>query len=157
MDFGLINGSMIFLLVKTANTATLPTLDVNGLGVKKILKYGNQALAPGDLSTIAYALLIYDGVEWQLLNPQTTKSTLTGTTGNIGGTSLSAGSCTSGTASVTGAVVGHPVSVSASDGSLPSGLIVLSAAVTTSNVVTVQLCAVASVTPVSNTYNVATQ
>ena len=157
MDFGLINGSMIFLLVKTANTATLPTLDVNGLGVKKILKYGNQALAPGDLSTIAYALLIYDGVEWQLLNPQTTKSTLTGTTGNIGGTSLSAGSCTSGTASVTGAVVGHPVSVSAADGSLPSGLIVLSAAVTSSNVVTVQLCAVASVTPVSNTYNVATQ
>ena len=157
MDFGLANGSMIFLLVKAANTTSLPTLDVNGLGPKKILKYGNQALAPGDLSSTAYALLIYDGQFWELINPQTTRSTITGTTGSIGGTLLAAGTCTNGTAAVTGAAVGHPVSVSASNGSLPNGMIVLSAAVTSANVVTVQLCAIADVTPPANTYNVATQ
>jgi hypothetical protein len=51
----------------------------------------------------------------------------------------------------------YSVAVSASDGSLPNGLIILSAAVTSSNTVTVQLCATASVTPVANTYNVTTQ
>jgi hypothetical protein len=110
-----------------------------------------------DAAPTAYALLIYDGQAWEVINPQTTKSALTGTTGSIGGSALSAGTCTSGTAAVTGAAVGHPVSVSSSDGSLPNGLIVLSAALTNSNVVTVQLCAVAAVTPTANTYNVATQ
>jgi hypothetical protein len=157
MDFGLNTGSMIVLLPVHANTSATPTFDVNGLGAKKILKYGNQGLSAGDLSTTALALLIYDGQFWELINPQTVKSTLTGITGTVGGTALTAGSCTSGTASVTGATVGHPVSVSASDGSLPNGLIVLSAAVASSNVVTVQLCAIADVTPPANTYNVATQ
>jgi hypothetical protein len=49
------------------------------------------------------------------------------------------------------------VSVSASDGTLPNGFIILSAAVTSSNTVTVQLCATTGVTPAANTYNVATQ
>ena len=86
-----------------------------------------------------------------------TAQTLSGTTGSIGGTALTAGSCTQGTAAVTGAKVGHPVSVSASDGTLPNGFIILSAAVTSSDTVTVQLCATASVTPATNTYNVQTQ
>jgi len=144
-------------------------------------------LAPGDLNTTALAVLIYDGRFWELINPRTivgtatvvtataplvstggttpniscptciTTAALTGTTGSIGGSALSAGACTTGTASVTGAVVGHPVAVSASDGSLPNGLLILSAAVTTTNTVTVQLCATASVTPVAKTYNVTTQ
>jgi hypothetical protein len=187
MDFGLSQGSMIFLQVLSANTSTTPTLNVNGLGAKKILRYGNQALAVGDLNPNAYALLIYDGTFWELLNPQTingtvtavtatgplvssggaapniscptcnTAQTLTGSTGTIGGSALSPGTCTSGTASVAGAVIGHPVSVGASDGSLPNGLTILSAAVTSSGTVTVQLCAVASNTPTAKTYNVATQ
>jgi hypothetical protein len=157
MDFGLITGNMIFLLPVNANTSATPTLDVNGLGAKKILKNGNQALSPGDLSTTALALLIYDGQFWELINPQTVKSTLTGITGSIGGTALAAGSCTSGNAAVPGAAVGHPVSVSASDGSLPNGVTILSAAVTTTNTVTVQLCAVADMTPPAKTFNVSTQ
>ena len=157
MDFGLIAGNMIFLLPVNANTSATPTLDVNGLGAKKIVKYSNQGLSAGDLSTTALALLIYDGQFWELINPQTAKSTLTGITGTIGGTALTAGSCTSGNASVTGAAVGHPVSVSASDGSLPSGATILSAAVTAINTVTVQLCAVADMTPPAKTYNVSTQ
>jgi hypothetical protein len=157
MDSELNTGSMIFLLPVNANTSQNPTLDVNGLGEKRILKYGNRALAPGDLSTAALAVLIYDGQFWQLVNPQTTIPTLSGTTGSIGGTALTAGSCASGTAAIIGATVGHPVSVSASDGSLPNGLVILSAAVTASNTVTVQLCATARVTPAARTFNVSTQ
>lgn len=186
LDVGLVHGTMFYLLPSNANTSSTPTLNVNGLGAKNIVKFGNQPLAPGDLTTVAYAHLFYDGANWQLLNPQTNQGTvtavtaaaplistggpaptiscptcvttpLTGTTGSIGGSALTAGSCTTGTAAVAGATTGHPVSVSASDGSLPNGLIILSAAVTSANTVTVQLCAVASVTPAANTYNIATQ
>ena len=187
IDFGLLPGTMFYIRAAHNNTSSTPTLNVNGLGAKHIVKFGNLPLAPNDLTTAAYAQVFYDGTNWQLLNPQTVKGTvtavlasaplassggptpviscpacvttptLTGTTASIGGGALTAGSCTTGTASVTGATVGHPVSVSAADGSLPNGLIILRAAVTGPNTVTVQLCATAGVTPLANTYNVATQ
>ena len=120
LDFGLNTGTAIFILPIHANTILNPTLNVNGLGAKKILRYGNQGLAPGDLSTTALAVLIYDGQYWELVNPQTvigtvtsvgataplvstggsapvvscptcvTAPTLTGTTGSIGGSTLTA-------------------------------------------------------------------
>jgi len=155
MDFGLVDGTMIYLLPRFANTSNIVTLNLNGLGAFKVLKYGNQGLAPGDLSPNAYAQLIYNvnGTKWELLNPQTLRA-LPGTTASIGGSALTAGTCAKGTASVTNASIGHPVSVSASDGSLPSPFIILSAAVTSANTVTVQLCALAGVTPLAKTYNV---
>jgi len=79
---------------------------------------------------------------------------LSGTTGTIGGAALAAGTCASGTAAVSGASVGVPVAVSASDGSLPSGLTMLSAAVTSAGTVSVQVCAVSAVTPRAVAYNV---
>jgi hypothetical protein len=81
-------------------------------------------------------------------------SVLSGLTGSIGGGALTAGNCTTGTVTVTGVVTGSPVAVSASDGTLPDPLIVLRGAVTASNTVTVQLCAIANVTPAAKTYNV---
>ena len=187
MDFGLTPGTMFYLLPVNNNTIANPTLNVNGLGAKRIVKFGNQGLAPNDLTTIAYAHIFYDGTNWQLLNPQTNQGTVTsvsaasplvstggtaptiscpacvttpvlnGTTESIGGVELAAGTCAVGTASVVGATVGHPVSVSASDGSLPNALIILSAAVTGQDTVTVQLCAVGTVTPSVIAYNVSTQ
>ena len=148
LNYGMIHGSMIYLLPANANTSGTPTLNVNQLGAFRIVKFGNQPLGPGDLTHAALAHLIYDGNVWQLLNPQTnqgtvtsvtataplassggttpiiscptcvTAPTLTGTTAGIGGAPLAAGTCTTGSATVTGATVGHPVSVSASDGSL---------------------------------------
>ena len=44
--------------------------------------------------------------------------------------------------------------MSASDGSLPNVLIVLSASVTSTNTVTVQLATIAAVTPPAKTYKV---
>jgi hypothetical protein len=187
MNFGMSPGTMFYILPINSNTSSTVTLSVNGYPAKNVFKFGNEPLAPGDLTITAYAHVFYDGTNWQLLNPQTAKGTitsvtataplvstggatpniscptcittaaLTGTTPSIGGTALTAGSCTSGTATVTGATVGHPVLVSASNGSLPNGRTILSAAVTAPGTVTVQLCATARYTPTANTYNVATQ
>ena len=85
---------------------------------------------------------------------------LSGTTGSIGGSLLAgAGSCVTGTATVPGVgagnfPIGSPVAVAASDGSLPNGLVTLSAAATGANTVTVSVCAIAAVTPAAKTYNV---
>jgi hypothetical protein len=71
LDGGLAQGSLIYLLPVNNNTSINPTLNVNGIGAKRIVKYGNQVLAPNDLTIYAFAQLLYDGQFWQLLNPQT--------------------------------------------------------------------------------------
>ena len=78
-------------------------------------------------------------------------SILSGTTGTITGTSLSA-SCDSGTVRVTGAAVGHPVSVSSTTGEDVGGAFNLKASVTATNTVTVYICGTG--TPASLAYNV---
>lgn len=67
----LVAGIEVDILPNLANTSTTPTLNVSALGAKTITKNGTSALAAGDLITTAIAKLIYDGVEWQLQNPQT--------------------------------------------------------------------------------------
>jgi hypothetical protein len=79
---------------------------------------------------------------------------LVGVTGTITGTALSA-SCDSGTATVTGAVVGVPVSVSATDGVDVGAAFSLRGSVTAANTVTVYICASGTGTPSSKAYNVA--
>ena len=53
-----------------ANTASGPTLAVNGLTATTITKCGTAPLVPNDLTTSAIARVIYDGTEFQLQNPQ---------------------------------------------------------------------------------------
>lgn len=77
---------------------------------------------------------------------------LFGVTGTITGTSLTA-SCDSGTATVTGAVVGQPVSVSSTTGADVGGAFYLRGSVTATNTVTVYVCGTG--TPASLAYNVA--
>jgi hypothetical protein len=74
---------------------------------------------------------------------------LTGSTGTITGTALTA-TCDSGTASVTGAVVGAPVVVSSSTGADVGGAFYLRASVTSANTVTVYVCGTG--TPASLAY-----
>lgn len=68
----LVAGLQVDVLPNLANTTTTPTLNVNGLGAKTITKLGTTALAAGDYTTTAIAEFVYDGTEWQLINPQTT-------------------------------------------------------------------------------------
>jgi hypothetical protein len=79
---------------------------------------------------------------------------ISGATGTITGTLLAVGGCDSGTATVTGATAGMPVSVSTTDGTLQTGSFFVAASVTAANTVTVQVCAVAAGTPASKAYNV---
>jgi hypothetical protein len=74
---------------------------------------------------------------------------LTGTTGTITGTALTT-TCDSGTATVTGAVVGHPVAVSSTTGADVGGAFNLRASVTATGVVTVYVCGTG--TPASLAY-----
>jgi hypothetical protein len=63
-------GASFTYLPSNANTATGPTLAVNGLTAKTITKCGTVALVANDLVTTAPAQVIYDGTEWVLQNPQ---------------------------------------------------------------------------------------
>jgi hypothetical protein len=76
---------------------------------------------------------------------------LNGTTGTITGTALTA-TCDSGTSSVTGAAVGHPVAVSSTTGADVGGAFNVRASVTSTNTVTVYVCGTG--TPASLAYNV---
>lgn len=57
-----------------ANTGAAPTLNVNGLGAKTIVKVGGAALVANDLTTTAVAFVIYDGTNFELQDPQTSAS-----------------------------------------------------------------------------------
>ena len=77
---------------------------------------------------------------------------LTGVTGSIGGAALSAGACTSGTATISGAASG--MASLATPNTYPGDGVVWKAYVSSANNVTVAVCAVVAATPVSSTYNV---
>lgn len=59
-----------------ANTANASgaTLDVNGLGAKTIFKRSNQVLTTGDIIANDVVQVIYDGTNFQLINPKVDKS-----------------------------------------------------------------------------------
>ena len=74
------------------------------------------------------------------------------TPSSIGGTALTAGQCASGTVTVSGAAPGMPVSVSTSDGSFLGGAFNVQASVTSSNTVTINVCAVVAGTPAAKNF-----
>jgi hypothetical protein len=84
---------------------------------------------------------------WTTVNP-----ILSGTTSSIGGSILAPGGCSSGTASVTGATTS--MVVTATPASYPGNGCYWAAYVSSPGTVTVQVCAVVSVTPGASVYNV---
>jgi hypothetical protein len=66
----LVAGLEVAWLPAAANTAAAPTLAVNSLPVKSITKCGTTALVANDLLPTVIAIAVYDGTEFQLLNPQ---------------------------------------------------------------------------------------
>ncbi len=68
----LTTGTEVHFLPVAANTAANPSLAVNGLAAKSITKFGGSTnLVANDLTTSAIAVVIYDGTQWELVNPQT--------------------------------------------------------------------------------------
>jgi hypothetical protein len=86
------------------------------------------------------------------ISGSSTVATLSGTTGSIGGGALTAATCTSGTVTITGATTS--MLAYASPNTYPGDGIVWHARVTSSNTVTVKVCAIAALTPTSSTYAV---
>lgn len=69
----MVQGVMVNFLPNNANTTTSPTLNV-GFGGKTIVKSGGLPLVPGDLNTKQIAQVVYDGTNFQLMNPATMRS-----------------------------------------------------------------------------------
>lgn len=70
----LTQGLLINFLPNAANTNTTPTLNPSSLGAVTIVKSGGLPVVPGDLSPNQIATIIYDGTNFELINPATTRS-----------------------------------------------------------------------------------
>lgn len=79
---------------------------------------------------------------------------LSETSSRIGGSALTAGQCSTGAVRVTGATTSMVVAVSPADGTSPGAGYVWQGQVTSSNTVTVSVCAIAAGTPTPTKYNV---
>jgi hypothetical protein len=64
-------GLYVCWMPAAANTGSGPTLAVNSLTAKTIIKVGGASLAASDLTTTAIACAVYDGTSFELQNPQT--------------------------------------------------------------------------------------
>lgn len=65
-----VTGAHYFISFTNANTSTTPTLNLNSLGAKTIVKEGTAALAAGDIPASHKAILTYDGTYLVLMNPK---------------------------------------------------------------------------------------
>ena len=65
---GYTTGQQFTFVVANTNTAAV-TLNIDGNGAKNIYKNGTQALTAGDLRVGKMAAVVYDGTQFQLLNP----------------------------------------------------------------------------------------
>lgn len=61
-------GMMVIFRANTQNT-TACSINVNGLGVKSIVKRVNTTPATGDILALQWCMLVYDGTNFVLLNP----------------------------------------------------------------------------------------
>ena len=80
-----VTGQRFFFVASGTNTGAT-TLNINSIGAKNITKNGTTALSAGDIQSGAVVQVVYDGTEFQLLNPYLNVNTLVtswggGTTG----------------------------------------------------------------------------
>ena len=64
-----IEGMPIFFKSANANTGAPATLNINGLGAKAVKRSVGADLSAGDILTGQILCVVYDGVNFQLLNP----------------------------------------------------------------------------------------
>lgn len=64
-------GLRVLIKFTNANTSTTPTINLNSLGAKTIIRNDGTALLIGDISAGMVAMLSYDGTNFQLMNPST--------------------------------------------------------------------------------------
>lgn len=62
-------GAVYFIQCNSSNAGTAPTININGLGAKTVVKRASTALAAADWLTGAVGIFYYDSTNLQLLNP----------------------------------------------------------------------------------------
>jgi hypothetical protein len=67
-----IQGRFFFVCIAATNLTTAPTFDVDIAPVTAIRKYGTDAIAVGDFQAGMIAILLFDGTQYQFLNPKPT-------------------------------------------------------------------------------------
>lgn len=90
----LTNGMRVQIKSSGANTSTTPTLNLNSLGAKTIVKLNNQPLFSGDIAGAGQWIdVIYDSTldKWVLENPATAYPTLPTVTASVAANALTVG------------------------------------------------------------------
>ena len=75
-----VTGQRFFFVAAATNTGAC-TLNINAIGVKSVTKNGTTALVAGDIAINAVTQVVYDGTQFQLLNPAGVSSFSAGSTG----------------------------------------------------------------------------
>lgn len=64
-------GQQFNFIAAGANATTSVTLNINALGAKNVTKYGTLPLAAGDIASAQMVTVIYDGTQFQIVDPIT--------------------------------------------------------------------------------------
>jgi hypothetical protein len=79
-----VTGQRFFFVAAASNTGAV-TLNINAIGAKSVTKNGTTALVSGDIAINAVVQVVYDGTQFQLLNPASVAANVSsfsaGTTG----------------------------------------------------------------------------
>jgi hypothetical protein len=90
----LTDGQVIFVRALLANATATPTINVDSLGAKTIVKEGGQALVAGDIARAGHDLILkYNAAntEWELLNPSNLERSMQSITGTVADSALTVG------------------------------------------------------------------
>jgi hypothetical protein len=92
-----VTGQRFFFVAAATNTGAC-TLNINAIGVKSVTKNGTTALVAGDIAINAVTQVVYDGTQFQLLNP----ASATVSSFSAGSTGLTPSTATTGAVTLAG-------------------------------------------------------
>jgi hypothetical protein len=92
-----VTGQRFFFVAAATNTGAC-TLNINAIGVKSVTKNGTTALVAGDIVNGAVTQVVYDGTQFQLLNP----ASATVSSFSAGSTGLTPSTATTGAVTLAG-------------------------------------------------------
>ena len=94
-----VTGQRFFFVAAAANTGAV-TLNINAIGVKSVTKNGTTALVAGDIAINAVTQVVYDGTQFQLLNPASVAANVSSF--SAGSTGLTPSTATTGAVTLAG-------------------------------------------------------